>query len=514
MRVEAFLSRSVERFGQKEALVSGERRLTFAELDAQASRLAGGLAALGVRRGDRVVICLENGVEAVVAVFATLKAGAVFAVLNPTAKPPKLAYILRDSGASVLVTDARKAAAAQPALQEIPFLGAVVIAGPVPPDWPLDATRLISFDDLMCAEPDAGPSASRAVGIDADLAALVYTSGSTGQPKGVALTHVNIASAARSITTYLENTPDDVILNVLPLSFDYGLYQALMAVKVGARLVLERSFAYPHTVLELIAREAVTGFPIVPTVSAMLLQMDLAKYDLASLRYVTSTGAVWPEAHLRQLRSLWPHVRIYSMYGLTECKRVAYLPPGELDRRPTSVGKAMPNVEAWIVDENGRQVRDCVGELVVRGANVMQGYWGGPAETDRALRPGPRPGDSLLFTGDLFRADGEGFLYFVGRRDDMIKTRGQRVSPREVENTVYDLPAVAEAAVVGVPDPVLGQAVKVLVSLRPGTSLTEQDLLSHCARQLEDFMVPQIVEIVPALPKTSSGKIDRKALSA
>jgi acyl-CoA synthetase (AMP-forming)/AMP-acid ligase II len=286
-----------------------------------------------------------------------------------------------------------------------------------------------------------------------------------------------------------------------------------MAFKMGARIVLTRSFTYPHDVLRIVATERVTGFPIVPTLSAILLRFDLPAYDLSSLRYITNTGAALPTSHITQLRGLLPNVRIFSMYGLTECKRVAYLPPEELDRRPTSVGRAMPNTEVFLVDENGRRVHDGVGELVVRGSNVMRGYWERPDETAAVLKTGAFVGQKVLHSGDLFRMDVDGFLYFLGRKDDIIKSRGEKESPREVEDVLHDLPGVAEAVVVGVPDAVLGSAVKAFVALQPGASLTEQDVLHHCAQRLEDFMVPRAVQFLADMPRTGSGKIDRKQLA-
>lgn len=328
------------------------------------------------------------------------------------------------------------------------------------------------------------------------------------------LTHLNIVSAAVSITTYLENTAEDVVINVLPLSFDYGLYQVLMMFKVGGTVVLHDSFAYPKVVIDSMKAEGVTGLPIVPTMSAMLLQMDLSKYAFPQLRYISNTAAVWPVEHIRKLRTLFPKVKLYSMYGLTECKRVSYLPPDQVDVRPTSVGRGMPNEEVYIVDENGHPVGPgIVGELVVRGANVMKGYWESPEETARRLKPGPLPGEKVLYCGDLFRADDEGYLYFVGRKDDMIKTRGEKVSPREVEEVIYALEGVSEVAVIGVPDPILGSAIKAVLTTCPGAKVMKQDVLRHCAAKLEDFMVPKFVEFKDSLPKTESGKISKREIA-
>jgi long-chain acyl-CoA synthetase len=329
------------------------------------------------------------------------------------------------------------------------------------------------------------------------------------------MTHQNVVAAATSITAYLENTPDDVILNVLPISFDYGLYQVLMAVKVGATLVLEQSFAYPQAIFARMTAERVTGLPLVPTMAALILQMrDLAPGTFPHLRYITNTAAVLPPAHIARLQTLFPTARLYSMYGVTECKRCTYLPPAELARRPGSVGIAIPDTEAYVVDEHGARVAPgVVGELVIRGAHVMKGYWENPEATARALRPGPHPWEKVLHTGDLFRADADGFLYFVARRDDIIKTRGEKVSPKEVENALYALPGIREAAVVGVPDPVLGLALKAVVAADPQAKLTAHDVIRHCARHLEDFMVPKMVEFRDALPKTESGKIIRRLVA-
>jgi acyl-CoA synthetase (AMP-forming)/AMP-acid ligase II len=350
--------------------------------------------------------------------------------------------------------------------------------------------------------------------IDLDLATIIYTSGSTGNPKGVMLTHLNMISAATSITTYLENIPDDIIIDVLPLSFDYGLYQVLMAFKFGGTVVLEKSFTYPYEVIKQMVKERVTGFPGVPTIFAILLQMeDFKRYDLSALRYITNTAASLPVEHIRRLRTIFPQARLYSMYGLTECKRVSYLSPEELDHRPGSVGRGMPNEEIWVVNEKGNRVGPgVVGELVVRGSNVMRGYWRDPETTERVLKPGPLPGEKVLYTGDLFKMDEEGFLYFVGRKDDMIKTRGERVSPKEVENAIYGLEGVVEVAVIPVFDDILGQAIKAFVVQRNGYPMTEKDVLRQCKKELEEFAIPKYIEFRASLPKTSSGKIDKLAL--
>ena len=513
MQVESFLEKSAERYPEKTALVYQGRRLTYQEVEERANRLAHSLIAEGIERWDRVAVFLENSVEAVVSVFAILKAGGVFLVVNPTTKVDKLKYILDNCRAKGLILPASKFRAVREGLANATHLRRVWVAGGTQDEELPPHGRLFALDAIIEASngKDHAPPKRN---IDIDLAALIYTSGSTGRPKGVMLTHLNIVSAANSISTYLENTPDDIIINLLPLSFDYGLYQVLMAFKIGGTVVLERSFAYPHPVIETIIREKVTGLPIVPTISAVLLQLDLSPYKFPHLRYISNTAAALPTHHITRLRQLFPHVRIYSMYGLTECKRVSYLPPDQIDIRPTSVGRGMPNEEVYIVDENGQRVPPgVVGELVVRGSNVMKGYWELPAETEERLKPGPFPGEKVLYTGDLFRMDEEGYLYFIGRKDDIIKTRGEKVSPKEIEDVLYSLPGITEAVVVGLPDEVLGQAIRAVVTLRDGTHLTERDVLRHCAELLENFMVPQSVVFVASMPKTGSGKINKRMIA-
>jgi amino acid adenylation domain-containing protein len=493
VRVERFLWDAARRFPDKTALVCGDARLGYRELADRAAGLARELKRRGVRRGDRVVLFLQNSPEAVIGLFGTLAAGGVFSLVNPSTKAEKLAYILNNSRAVALITEPRLAGVAGEAASRAPSLTMTLVS-------PLDFTD---------GERPVG-------GIDLDLAMIIYTSGSTGFPKGVMMTHANIAAAASSITAYLESRADDVVLSVLPMAFDYGLYQALMCAKVGATLVLEKGFAYPAVVLERLREEKVTGFPLVPTLAAMLLQMKhLQPGMFPHLRYLTNTAAALPPAHILRLRELFPEAKLYSMYGVTECKRCTYLPPEQLAERPASVGIPIPGTEAYIVDESGERVPPgIVGELVIRGAHVMKGYWENEEATRHALRAGPYAWEKVLYTGDLFRADDEGYLYFVARKDDIIKTRGEKVSPREVENCLYELAGVREAAVIGVPDPLLGNAIKAVVAADADAQLTERDVIRHCAARLEDFMVPKHVEFRGELPKSENGKIARREIAA
>ena len=508
--VNDFLEQSATIMPDKVALVCDGQRLTYSEINAMANQMANALLENGIAHGDRVLMCMQNSIELVVSIFGTLKAQGVFVVVNATTKPDKLLYLVQNCRASAIVLPASQAKIAAgifdcaETLKFAIFTGKPV-TGLIPPD-----AKYLYFNALLQSHNDTQPFQCLAPD---DLACLIYTSGSTGEPKGVMSGHDNVVFAVDSITTYLENTPEDIILNVMPVSFDYGLYQLLMVFKIGGTLVLERSFVFPARALQLMAAEKVTGFPGVPTLFSILLKMDLTPYDFSSLRYITNTAAALPAGHIRAIRDKFPGVSLYSMYGLTETKRTLYLPPDKLDECPGSVGIAIPGTEVWLEDESGNRLGpNQIGELVIRGPHVMRGYWENPEATAKRYRPGPGPGERVCYSDDLFRMDDKGYFYFVGRKDDIIKSRGEKVAPKEVESILYDLPDVVEAAVVGVIDPLLGQAIKAYLSLQPGSMLTQRDVLRHCRANLEDYMVPQLVEFRDTLPKNASGKIMKTAL--
>jgi acyl-CoA synthetase (AMP-forming)/AMP-acid ligase II len=489
----------------KTALVVDGQRLTYAELLDAARRFATALQGLGLERGDRVIVFTDNSLPCVVSIFGTALAGGVFVVANPQTKADKLAYILADSEAAFLVTEGTIARVASAASERAPSLKATIKAGGG------DLDGMASFEELLAGakQPPRGAGT-----IPLDLAALIYTSGSTGNPKGVMMTHGNVVFVAGSLSEYLRLGPEHRILNVLPLAFDYGLYQLLMSVRMRATLVLERSFVYPAQVLKRMEEEQVTVFPGVPTVYATLISMhEREPLRFPSVERVTNTAAALPPSFHDPLRDVFPNALIFRMYGLTECKRVSYLEPELLDEKPTSVGKAIPGTETLVLDEQGNPVRPGeTGVLHVRGPHVMVGYWGLPDRTAEMLVDGPLPGERMLCTHDHFTIDEEGFLYFVGRSDDIIKSRGEKVSPAEVEDALYAISGVREAAVIGVPDELLGEAVHAYVALDEGSELSERDVIGHCRERLEGFMVPARVIFLDELPKTASGKIRKKGL--
>ena len=515
MLVNEFLERTSDKYPDKIALISGDRRLTFLQIEHLANCLANAFLDLGLQRQERVAIYLEPSIEAIISIFAALKAGGIFVVINPQIKSKKLVYMLNDCQVKILVSDSYHVRELFDTQDACPNLHSLLLT-----DYEVtkikenkkSIVKILSYEQALNQHPVSQPAKQC---IDIDLATLIYTSGSTGFPKGVMLTHLNIVTAANSIIEYLENAPKDIIINLLPLSFDYGLYQVLMAFKFGGTVIQEQSFLYPYRVVELLIKEKVTGFPIVPAIAAVLFKIEkIKKCSFSHLRYLASTGQALPPNYINQLQKIFTGAKIYSMYGLTECKRVSYLPPDEINRRPTSVGKAIPNTEVYIVDGADKKINEPhkIGELVVRGAHVMKGYWNLPELTEKVLRPGPLPDERVLYTGDLFKMDSEGFLYFVSRKDDMIKVGGALVSPKEVENVLYEIKDVQEAAVVGIKDEITGQAIKAFVALKDGARLKKEDIQKYCGKRIENFMVPKYIEIRKELPKSSHGKISKRDL--
>lgn len=517
MLVQQYLENSAVRLPDKTALICGNKRLTYKQISDSVNRLAAALVNMGMKRQDRIIVFMDNSPEAVISLFGILKAGAIFILLNPQMKAKKLNYILKDSEACCLLTHASKAQVINDVISDLEELKHIIWVGSDHVATLISTVPTVNYHswDRVLSDDLSSDADSIQKPIDIDLATIIYTAGSTGYPKGVMSAHYNMVAAIESITQYLENVEEDIILNTLPLSFDYGLYQILMAFSVGATVVLEKSFGYPQTIIERLVHEKVTGFPLVPTIAAILLRMEtLGRYDLNALRYISSTGATFPVPHIKRLRELLPHVKIYSMYGLTECKRVSYVPPDQIDGKPDSVGIPMANVETLVVNEEGQELEEGeVGELVVRGSNVMQGYWNDLSETANTFRPGRYRGETLLYTGDLFRKDRDGYLYFCARRDDLIKTGGERVSPKEIENTLQGLNGIEEVVAIGVPDEILGQAIKAVIVCKNEDALTEEIILRHCKKNLEPFMIPKYLESRASLPKLASGKVARKKLS-
>ncbi|MCA9628799.1 MAG: AMP-binding protein [Myxococcales bacterium] len=508
-----YIAEAARRAPDKEALLCMKQRLTFRQIDQRANALAHALIARGIQPGDRVLVFADNTPETVISYWGVLKANAVVSVVNPLTKADKLSYLLNDCRAAGLITDAHLGKVFSEAVKETTHLRTVLVSGKISAEKLTELPNAAEFHAAIEAED--GGTAPPKRRIDVDLASIIYTSGSTGDPKGVMLTHRNQLTAATSVSSYLGYAEDDVVLSALPLSFDYGLYQMIMCARVGARLVLERSFTYATQVLNLIVSEGATVFPGVPTMFAIMAEMNnIEEFDFSKVRMTTNTAAALHQKHIDALKRIFPQARIFSMYGLTECKRCTYLPPEDIDRKAGSVGIAIPNTEVWVVNDQGERCNPGeIGELVVRGATVMRGYWEKPEATAKRLKPGPLPGEMMLFTGDFCKQDEDGYVYFAGRMDDIIKSRGEKVAPKEVVSALVGIPGVKESAVIGVPDDILGHAIKAFVVLEHGADLNEKQIQNECRSRLENFMVPKFVVIVDDLPKTTTGKIKKTGLS-
>ncbi len=506
---------SAERWPQRRALTYGANSLIYAELAQAVSDFASGLLALGLRRTERVGIYLEKRPEFVAAAFGAAAAGGVFVPVNPLLKAAQVGHILNDCNVRVLVTSAERLPLLTETLAQCPDLRHVVVVGEFEHSTDLPGVSVHRWGDVI----GAGPHAPHRV-IDTDMLAILYTSGSTGKPKGVVLSHRNMMAGAKSVASYLWNSPDDTLLAALPLSFDAGFSQLTTAFHAGARVVL-LNYLLPRDVLSAIVKETVTGLTAVPPLYIQLSQLDWPASVTGHLRYFANTGGRMPLETLTKLRRMLPNTRPFLMYGLTEAFRSTYLPPEEVDRRPDSIGRAIPNAEILVLREDGTECGpDEPGELVHRGALVAMGYWNDPEKTAERFRILPHRDRGLVlpeyavFSGDTVRRDAEGFLYFIGRRDEMIKTSGYRVSPTEIEEVVYSTQLVGEAAAFGVPHAALGQAV-VLVATPRQEDVATETLLAECRNRLPVFMVPAHVALRSGpLPRNPNGKIDRKALAA
>ncbi|MBY8885312.1 acyl-CoA ligase (AMP-forming), exosortase A system-associated [Streptomyces sp. PTM05] len=505
------------------ALTFRSRTVGYAALAEEVAAAATGLHRLGVRRGDRIAVYAEKRVETVVAMLAASAAGAVFVPVNPLFKARQLAHVTADCAAVTVVTTAERYETVRAALPATTSVRDVVVAG----DTGTVASaglpwRTVGWETLTGG--GCGPVPGAEAVVDADLAAVFYTSGSTGAPKGVMLSHRNLVAGADSVAGYLGHTADDTILAALPLSFDAGFSQLTTALAAGAHVVLT-NYLVPADVVRLCARHQVTGLTCVPPLWMQLAGQQWPAEAAARLRYFANTGGRMPGATLERLRELFPKAAPYLMYGLTEAFRSTYLDPGQVDRRPDSIGRAIPNAEVLVVRPDGTPCGPGEhGELVHRGALVSLGYWNDPERTAERFRPVPAaaehrppgvdaawggsPREIAVWSGDTVYRDEEGYLYFVGRSDEMIKSSGYRISPTDVEEAVYATGLVTEAVALGLPDERLGQHVVLVVSGPCDTATLQRAL----AADLPAFMLPRRTVVLDRLPRSVNGKFDRAGL--
>lgn len=486
------------------------RDYSYNEMHHSAKKLAYYFVSSGIKKGDRIAIYLNNSWESIVSIYGISFAGAVFLVINPQTKADKLNFILKDCGAKIVISEKSLTKELSTALTGLSEIQELIMIGGYHQN--LQNNTHTSDFEYIISKSDSVTNLPRI--IPNDLAALIYTSGSTGFPKGVMMTHQSMVFTSWSLIEYLRLTENEKILLILPLAFDYGLYQALMSVTIGGTLIIEQSFNFPPTIFKQIEKYKPTVFPGVPSMYAMIIELHKKTgITFDSIRKVTNTAARLPVEFLADLKKIFPNALIFKMYGLTECKRVCYLEPELLDTKPESVGKPIPGTEVFLLTPDGALVEPGgTGILHVRGPHVMAGYWNNEKLTQEMLKPGPIPGERILCAHDIFRMDEEGFLYFMGRSDDIIKTRGEKVSPVEVENVIYSIDGVREVAVIGIPDVILGESITAFVTTYEQATLDETTIQRQCQSKLEAFMVPQKIIFIPEMPKSSNGKIDKKEL--
>ena len=518
-RISDLILAAAARDAAAPALGHDGAELSYGELAGAVETCARALLESGLRRGERVAVYLEKRFETVVSMFAAAQGGGAFVPLNPVLKARQVSYILRDCNVRILITSAMRLEGLVAALSECRDLRTVVVIdgndGALPE---IPGVSVVPWAVFLAAGAASAHKPHRVV--ESDMTAILYTSGSTGMPKGVILSHRNMLTGALSVSSYLENTSNDRILSVLPLSFDAGFSQLTTAFAVGARVAL-MNYLLAKDVIAAVARERITGLAGIPPLWIQLSQYAWPEDAVNSLRYLTNTGGAMPKATLDILRGNLPRTQAYLMYGLTEAFRSTFLPPSEVDRRPDSIGKAVPNAEILVVREDGSLCEPGEpGELVHRGPFVAKGYWNDPEKTAERFRPAPGQNPAVtvpeiaVWSGDTVRMDEEGFLYFVGRRDEMIKTSGYRVSPTEVEEVVYASRLAGEAVALGLPHPALGQGIVIVATAPEGKELNVDGIIAVCRRELPAYMVPLQVVERDTVPRNANGKMDRKSLAS
>lgn len=512
------IAKTSQKKPQNIALQRKDLQLNYKELNQKIIDAAHGLLSQGLQTAERVAIYLPKQFEAVIGLFATTFAGGVFVPVNPLLKAAQVKYILADCQVSILITSYNRYKQLRDTLSSIDSLTTVILTDCKVENCPPNCLR---WEDCMQQDKTDNEQSKQTFPKTKpqQMAAILYTSGSTGQPKGVVLSHINLVEGARSVADYLNNTADDKLLAVLPFSFDYGLSQLTTAFLTGACVVL-LEYLMPRDVVNAVARYRITGLAAVPPLWIQLAELDWPKEATTSLRYITNSGGVMPGTTLSQLMSILPQASPFLMYGLTEAFRSSYLAPEELANRPGSMGKAIPNAEILVINCQGEVCRSHEeGELVHKGVHVAMGYWQAEEKTAEKFRPLPTQlhhqyGDEIVvWSGDQVKTDDNGFLYFVGRNDEMIKSSGYRISPAELEETLYAHYSINEVAAMGIAHPRLGQAILLVIKPSNRSEFEHQPLLTFCKKSFPNFMQPQSIQLVDSLPRNPNGKINRTLLS-
>ncbi len=510
------LDQSAGQYPDQPALQYKKTTCSFLQLQEHTHQFAQALLTLGLKPQQRVAVYLPKQIETVVSFLGISLAGGVFVPINPVLKPLQVSHIVNDCDVKILITSQSRLNGLQEYLIQCPSIRQIILVD----NHTSEAIDHNPFDIMTWQDALSMTSLHLALPrlIDTQMAAILYTSGSTGKPKGVVLSHRNIVSGAYSVAEYLAITPQDRLLGVLPFSFDYGLNQLTTTLLKGAQCVL-LDYLLPNDVIKALVHDQITGLAAVPPLWAQLAQLEWPESINQHLRYMTNSGGKMPKSVLDSLRQKVPNSRFFLMYGLTEAFRSTYLPPEQIDKRPDSMGKAIPNAEILVVREDGSLCAPHEpGELVHKGSLVAMGYWNDPQKTAERFKPAPDQLKELplteiaVWSGDQVMMDEEGYLYFVGRKDDMLKTSGYRVSPTEIEEVIYGTGLIKEAAAIGIPHDTLGQEIIVVVSVEQPDTFDTSELINACKSQLPNFMIPSRIIALTELPKNPNGKIDRKSL--
>lgn len=506
------LIKSAAIYPEKTAIIVKDKEYSYSQLESAAVKLASYLLCAGINKGDRIAVYMNNSWECIISIYGITLSGAVFLVINPQTRPDKLQYILNDSGAKILMTEKQLKSDFLEALVGAEEIEEVIVCSDIDQEISDPKIKFTFFNEIGSWINNGNTKWHKI--IPNDLAALIYTSGSTGFPKGVMMTHQSMVFASWSLIEYLRLSNKDRIILLLPLAFDYGLYQLLMTITMGGSIIIEQSFTFQRTIYNLIDKYKPTVFPGVPTIYAMMIASSKKSgLSLDCIEKVTNTAAALPAEFIPELKKIFPKALIFKMYGLTECKRVCYLEPELIDIKTNSVGKAIPGTEVFLLSPEGSPVLPGErGILHIRGPHVMLGYWHKEELSNEMLKPGILPYERVLCSNDWFKMDEEGFLYFLGRNDDIIKTRGEKVSPVEIENVIYKLPGIKEVAVLGVPDEIMGESIVAFITTHGKKQIDDKVIQKECALKLEIFMIPQRIYFIDEMPKSPNGKIDKKEL--
>ena len=497
--VQHLLESTCDKYPAKVAVKHGKDTITFEQLNTRSCALAYGLKIIGIGKGERVGILLDKSVAQIIAMLGALRADFIFVLLNSMLRESQIQHILNDCGIKLLIAAEKYSGRFQNILKKTKVETVL---------WESELDEIIAaYVGKNTQNPGTGD----------DIASIIYTSGSTGLPKGIVISHRNLIEGAQIVSHYLDITSAERILGLLPFNFDYGLNQLISTLYKGCSIILFKFFM-PSALLDILINEKITGLPAIPTVWSAVFNPQLCRFDpdrqYPDLRYISNTGGKLPVPIVKKIKRLFPATKLFLMYGLTESFRSTYLDPGEVDRRPDSIGKAIPNVRVEVINENGERCEAGeVGELIHSGACVAKGYWNNPALTAKVFRPNPMlPPDNqflerVVYSGDFVKKDREGFLYYIGRKDSMIKKDGYRISPTEVEEVLLGYSDVFEAVVYGVEDQTA--KIKVVALVTAKRELDVQELRKFCRHQAPEYLIPDRVIVMDQFARTETGKIDR-----